>query len=211
MLTAARTAGEHDAFPHGFKQWTARLKVRFIAAHHDAQSGVARATVAAAHRRVQRPEAPLLRLSGDALPQRGTGRGHVDQVRAGPGAVQNTARRQVDLLHVLGKSHDGNHGVLVLRARTRTLRPGRALRQQAVRLALGTVVYRQAVTFLHQVTRHALAHYADADKADLHCCCLLADLRLPYHITAPGTGQDIPMPLPAFKCRQAPGKCSDAA
>ena len=189
VLAAARAAGERDALAHGLKQRTAGLKIRLVAAHHNAQGRVARPAVAAADGRIQRLQPPRLRLGRDALPKGGAGGGHVDKVRAGPGVVKDAALPKIDLLHIPGEAHDGDDRILLLRACARALRPRRSLGDQAVRLAFGAVVHRQRMPAAHQMPRHALAHHPDADKADVHMDSLLRFLRCVYHTTARHDGQ----------------------
>ena len=166
MLAAARLSLVIQVGAHGPEQGQAGLVVRLIAAHQNGQCAVFRPGVAAGDRRVQHMEAPGRALSVQPLRQRGAGGGHVDEIRPLVRAVQEIARLEVDLLHVLRIAHNRDDGVPARRAGGDAVMEDRALLHHVPHLLrmAGVDVYLKAL--LHQIADHGFSHDAHADKPD---------------------------------------------
>ena len=175
----ARAGGAHvdDNPAHGLEEGEAGVKVGPVAAYQDGQSARLCAGVAAGDRRVQRPQAPGLARLPDAPGQGGGAGGHVHDEGTGAGAGDDSAAAKVDLLHVPGVAHDGEHRLRVPDAPGHCVRPEGAFGDDILAFGLGAAVYGEGISGLHQVAHHGLAHDAHADKRDfVHLNPLLSHL-----------------------------------
>ena len=100
VLAGAGPALVHDVLAHDLEQRRhARDRVG-VAADHDRERRVARADVAAGHRRVNRRGTLGARSRRDLDRQAGLGRGHVDGNGAGPQRPQHARVAEIDIADI---------------------------------------------------------------------------------------------------------------
>ena len=164
----ARAALVNDRLAHRLEQRPHALERPGVAAGHDRQRRVARADVAARHRRIERLRASAL-AAACAISTASDGSVVVMSTSTEPARVpgEHAVLGEVDVAHVGGKAHHREDDVGLLRRAARgDPTQARAAIEQRLRLVARPREHGDARSAAEQVPAHREPHHAGADPGD---------------------------------------------